>query len=128
MRCPDSLHERALVLTKLVRRGHSLAAVALAAGLAGALPRLAPETGVVVPGNAVLTGFSGYIAKPAPPSEDPFDYLTIDLDGPAAQVVDLSVLGPKGQLSDALKTFAIPAAFIGQVFGVVLDDAPSPSV
>jgi hypothetical protein len=107
-----------------------LAVYAAAAALSVALilPAAAQDTAIVQTGNAVVTGFSGFVSYPAPDAEDPFDYLTINLDGPSAQVVDLSYLGTQGQLSDALKTFAVPAAQVGQVFGVTLDNAPNPNI
>ena len=86
------------------------------------------EGGIVGPGNAVVTGFSGFVANEAPVGADPFDYLSINPDGPAAQVIDLSALGPQGQLSDAPKTITDPASQIGQVFGVALDNAPAPNI
>jgi hypothetical protein len=106
--------------------GRRLATAAAAIWLAGGVA-LAQES-IVGPGNAAVTGFSGIIANEAPEGEDPFDYVTINPDGPAAQVIDLSSLGPQGQLSDALKTFVVPANQIGQVFGVALDNAPQPSI
>jgi hypothetical protein len=63
------------------------------------------------------------VAAPPSPGEDPFDTVTINPDGPSAQVIDLSSLGPQGQLSDALKTFAVSSAQIGQLFGVAIDNA-----
>ena len=88
----------------------------------------AQNGGIVGPGNAVVTGFAGTVAAPAPPGEDPFDHVTINPDGPSAEVIDLSNLGPQGQLSDALKTFAVSAAQVGQVFGVAIDNAPQPNI
>ncbi len=107
-------------------RSSVLAAVALA--VAHAVPAAAQNPAIVEPGNVVVTGFSGTVAYPAPAGADPFDYVTINGDGPSAQVVDVRYLGAQGQLSDALKTFAVPAAAIGQVFGVALDDAPNPNI
>ena len=104
------------------------AAAATVLAVAFALPASAQDAAIVQAGNAVVTGFSGFVSVPAPDEEDPFDYLTINLDGPSAQVVNLSYLGSQGQLSDALKTFAVPSAQVGQVFGVALDNAPNPNI
>ena len=82
---------------------------------------------IVGTGSAVVSGFSGFVTNDAPDGEDPFDYVTVNPEGVAAAVVDLSSVGPQGQLSDALKTFVVPAAQTGQVFGVALDNAPQPN-
>jgi len=88
----------------------------------------AQEGGIVGPGSAVVTGFSGFLTNETPDGEDPFDYVTVNPEGSAAVVVDLSSVGDQGQLSDALKTFVVPAAQTGQVFGVALDNAPQPNI
>jgi hypothetical protein len=78
-------------------------------------------------GQALVTGYSGSEAVAPPAGGDPFDYLRIKLDGPSARVVDLRVLGPQGQLSNAPKPFTVSASQVGQVFGAALDDAPQPN-
>ena len=88
----------------------------------------AQDGGLVAPGAAVVTGFSGFVANEAPPEADPFDYLSINPEGPSAQVMDLSALGPQGELSEAPKTATIQAGQTGQVFGVALDNAPAPNI
>ena len=99
-----------------------------ALAMAWIAPAAAQDAAIVGDGNAVVTGFSGYLVNEAPADEDPFDYVTVNPDGTAAEVVDLSALGPQGQLSDAPKTFVVPASQTGQVFGVALDNAPQPSI
>ena len=70
--------------------GHHLrqaAALAFAMLLIGAAPAAAQQSqGIVGPGNAVVTGFSGTSPNQAPDGGDPFDYLSIDLNGPSARV------------------------------------------
>src|SRR6516165_7147181 len=94
------------------------AAFAAAGLILAAVPGEAQEgtPAIVNPGNAVVTGFSGTAPGQAPEGADPADYLTIDLNGPAARVVDLSTLAPQGQLTSAAKPFTISAAQVGQVF------------
>ena len=85
------------------------------------------QDGIVKPGDAVVTGFSGVTATQAPDGADPFDYTMIDTSGPAARVVDLTSLGPQG-ISAAPKTFTVTAGEVRQVFGVALDSADPPNL
>jgi len=105
-----------------------LSGLALAALITGAWPAEAQSPGIIAQGNAAVTGFSGSIANPPQPGGDPSDYLTIDTGGPSVRVVDLSTLGPQGQLSNVAKPFTATAGQVGQVFGVALDNAPAPSI
>ena len=109
-------------------RNIGLAAAALAFCLGSTAEAQQAGTGLVGRGNAVVTGFSGFIAGQAPAGTDPFDFLSINTDGASAEIVDLSTLGPQGQLSNAPKVASIPAAQVGQVFGVALDNAPAPNI
>jgi hypothetical protein len=88
-------------------------------------------TGILAPGNAVVTGFSG-VKTPAAPTAgtDPADLTEIDLAGPSARVVDLQSPGapPQAQVIKAPKPFTATAAQVGQVFAVTLDDASPPNV
>ena len=127
MRLPDEVSRAVKGFRSIALRWLALATATACLALA-AVPAQAQNTGIIAPGNAVVTGFSGTIAAPAPPGEDPFDYITINPDGPSAEVIDLGNLGPQGRLSDALKTFAVSAAEIGQVFGVTVDNAPQPNI
>ena len=110
-------------------------AVALAAALLGASAATTavaqPTPGILAPGNAVVTGFSGARTPPSvPPDVNPADLTEIDLSGPSARVVDLQAPGapPQAQLLTAPKPFTATASQIGQVFGVALDDAMPPNV
>ncbi len=87
----------------------------------------AQQGAVLSPGDAVMTGFPGAAAQQAPGGADPFDYYMLNPQGPAARVVDLTSLGPQGQLSSAPKTFTVPASQVGTVFGIAIDDAAKPN-
>ena len=103
-----------------------LAATGLAA--MSAAPATA-QTAIVQPGYAVVTGYAGFVLPPNPPADaDPTDYLTIDPNGIAATVADLTKLGPQGALSTVPKPFSLTASQVGQVFGVALDDAAAPNI
>ena len=71
---------------------------------------------MLVPGDSIVTGFSGHIGA----SQD----RSIDLDGPSAQVLSLRDFsqGPQGGLSDAAIKHRITASQTGQVFAIALDD------
>ena len=101
------------------------AALTLALSLSGPASAQSPA-GVYAPGEAAVTGFSGAVR----PSEialgqDPDARTFIDPEGPSLRVVDLSRMGgpPEAQLVGAPKPFTVSAKWIGQVFGVALDDA-----
>ena len=112
---------------RFMRRSRLVLGLAvLASALSG--PAGAQEEGVLVPGEAVVTGFSGFAAAQPPAGQDPVDFVSIDLSGPSARVVDLRGLGPQGSLSEAPKPFTVTAQQVGQVFGVALDDAPAPNI
>jgi hypothetical protein len=112
---------------RLASRGLArFAGLALALGLAG--PALAQGGGIIQPGYAVVTGFSGTASGEAPQGEDPTDYVTIDYNGVAATVVDLTTLGGQGEVTEAQKVFSVTAGDVGQVFGVALDSAPQPNI
>ena len=90
-----------------------------------------PPTGLVAPGNAAVTGFSGA----SPPIQiavgvDPGEKTFIDLNGPSLRVVDLQHMGgpPTAQFVGAPKPFTFSAAAVGQVFGVALDDDAPPNI
>ncbi|HMN87631.1 MAG TPA: hypothetical protein PKA74_16835, partial [Bauldia sp.] len=111
-----------------VERLHAMLAGA-AIGLFGlAASATAQEGGIIGPGSAVVTGFSGFVTNEAPEGENPFDYVTVNGNGPSAVVIDMSSVGGQGELAPALKTFMVPAAQTGQVFGVALDNAPQPNI
>ena len=99
-------------------RSFALGFAALLAALTG---EASAQDGIVAPGYAVVSGFSGTLQNEQPAGEDPADYLTIDFDGPAANVIDLTQMGTPGELTQAPKVFTVTAAQVGQVFGVALD-------
>jgi hypothetical protein len=88
-------------------------------------------SGILAPGNAVVTGFSGTQGPgTAPQGVDPADLTEIDLSGPSARIVDLQAPGapPQAQLLTAPKRFTVTASQVGQVFAVALDDATPPNI
>ncbi len=89
---------------------------------------VAQQGGIVKSTSAVVTGFSGTTMRPPPAGATPADATTINPQGPAARVIDLSSLGSGGQLAGAPKTFTVTAGQVGQVFGIALDDAPNPDI
>ncbi len=100
---------------------NTLCAFALAAAAAVTLNSghalSAAGTGsMLVPGDSIVTGFSGNVSS----SEDRF----IDLDGPSAQVLSLRDFAhaPRGTLSDPAIKHRVTAAQVGQVFAIALDD------
>jgi hypothetical protein len=90
----------------------------------------AQPTGILVDGNAVVTGFSGVVPPvQIAPGIDPADKTLINRDGAVLRVIDLQAPGmPAGQLVTAPKPFTVRASQIGQVFGVALDDANPPNI
>lgn len=84
-------------------------------------------------GNAVVTGFSGTVA-PQPGqvigSRQPVDETFIDLNGVSARILDLGAPGFvwDGRAWSAAVQRTLLAGQIGQVFGVILDDAEAPNI
>ncbi len=74
-------------------------------------------------GDAVVTGFSG-LTRPADAARAPADGTFIDVNGPAARIFDPRRPGRAwaGQYWAAPRTRDIPAAAVGQVFGIAIDD------
>ena len=87
----------------------------------------AHEQGILMPGDAVVTGFAGIKAPDVPitPGADPLDLFHIDLDGPSAQILQLGATGApaQGQIISAQTPFKLRARDAGQVFAIALDDA-----
>lgn len=107
-----------------------LTLIAAAGALSFETHPAAAQNTVIVPGDAVVTGFSGTkTEKDVPKTVHPLDRTFIDLDGITVRVVDLSTLGtpPDGQLADVPNKLEIKARDTGQVFGVTLDDAAAPN-
>jgi hypothetical protein len=86
--------------------------------------------GILAPGNAAVTGFSGTKAPQPAPNTDPADLTEIDLTGPSVRIIDLQTMGapPQAQLVQAPKPFTATAAQLGQVFAVAIDDAVAPNI
>ncbi|WP_128919986.1 hypothetical protein [Bradyrhizobium nanningense] len=87
--------------------------------------------GIYAPGQAVVTGFSGGLRPfEIEPGQDADARSFINPDGPSLRVVDLSRMGgpPEAQLVGAPKPFTVSAKWIGQVFGVALDDGSPASI
>ncbi|MEO9874350.1 MAG: hypothetical protein ABJM26_06330 [Anderseniella sp.] len=106
---------------------NTLCAFALAATAAITLnsghARSASDTeSMLVPGDSIVTGFSGHGGS----QQDRI----IDLDGPSAQVLSLRnfAQGPRGSLSDAAIKHRITAGQVGQVFAIALDDGQDQAV
>lgn len=100
------------------------AALSLALVLGSAATAQTPR-GVYAPGQAAVTGFSGAV-RPAEmePGQNADALSFINREGASLRVVDLSRMGgpPEAQLVGAPKPFTVSAKWIGQVFGVALDD------
>lgn len=101
-------------------------AVALSLALAfGDAASAQTPRGVYAPGEAAVTGFSGAVRPfEMEPGQDADALSFINPEGPSLRVVDLRRMGglPEAQLVGARKPFTVSAKWIGQVFGVALDD------
>ena len=131
--CRSDAGSQPMVVGASIFRGRAPALFSIFAGLVGLAafgglaiaPAQAADASIFKRGDAVVTGFSGVKTdKEVPADVHPLDRTFIDLDGPSAQVFDLTVLGsaPRGQLSDVPSKLQIKARDVGQVFGVTLDD------
>lgn len=79
-------------------------------------------------GSAVLTRFGGTVAAPM---DDGRSVTVLDPDGVTGLALDPSTPGATASgrlLGDLPPLFAVTARQTGQVFGIALDDAPSPNV
>ncbi len=94
----------------------------------------AQGTGLLVPGDAVVTGFAGVVEpeRQEPPltPQQMLDETLIDVDGISARVNSLA--GPgyiwDGRTWYAEPYFEITARDVGQVFGIAIDDANFPNI
>jgi hypothetical protein len=93
-------------------------AVIFAASIASSVAN-AQQQGIMAPGDAAVTAFSGV------PTQQTSE--RIDSDGPSLRVIALPGSGPYG-LTNAAKRFTATARDIGQVFGVALDSQPAPDI
>jgi len=86
------------------------------------------------PGDAVVTGFSGTLAPgataPRSANRSAADLTFINPDGASVRIVDVAKPGYvwDGRLLPAPTKFAVPAKDVGQVFGIALDDQPTPNI
>jgi hypothetical protein len=91
----------------------------------------AADTGILAPGDAVVTGFPGTVppASPPAPGVDPMDLTFINPDGASMKVQRLQPSGPPtGQLIASPSVFAATARQVGQVFAITFDNAPIPNI
>ncbi|MBP0649957.1 hypothetical protein J8J40_23210, partial [Mycobacterium tuberculosis] len=82
------------------------------------------DPGILPPGTAAVSGFSGTITPGAvPPGADPAAQIVIDPNAPALRIFDLRALGgpADGRLLTAPTRLSVAAAAIGQVFGLAID-------
>jgi hypothetical protein len=102
-------------------------AIAIAAAMLAipAVPGLTQTSFTFVPGDTVITGFSGTVLTlpSLPPGVAPIDKTVIDVDAPSLSVFDLSTLGgaPQGSTISPAVKLSIKAKDIGQVFPLVFD-------
>ncbi|WP_316201499.1 MULTISPECIES: hypothetical protein [unclassified Bradyrhizobium] len=107
---------------------HAIRCIAVAASVAlahGNTASAQAPRGIYAPGQAVVTGFSGGLRPfEIEPGQDADAHSFLNPDGSSLRVVDLSRMGapPEAQLVGAPKPFTVSAKWIGQVFGVALDD------
>ena len=105
-----------------IRAVTGLIGVTLATSLyLSAAPAMA-QGGPMMPGDAVVTGFSGFKPLDMPSAgPDPLARFFIDTDGNAMQVLRLQPAGPpQGQLIPAPPVMQAKAGQIGQVFAITL--------
>jgi hypothetical protein len=113
------------------RRGLVAALVVAAGTIHGGAVLAQTAPGILAPGNAAVTGFSGAAApQTIAPGADPEDKTFIDLNGATFRIIDLQNMGgpPAAQLVSAPKPYTATAAQIGQVFAVALDNATPPNI
>ncbi len=113
------------------RFAQALLGLLLAFTSVGASSAQTPPPGIIKPGDAATTGFSGVTYPPrVRPGENPLEQTFIDLNGATLRIVDLQNMGGTayGQLVAAPKPFIANAAQLGQVFGVALDNQVPPNV
>lgn len=105
-------------------RGTFLATV-MASLLIGTATANAAEA-VLAPGDAVVSGFSGFRPSGAPmiPGTNPLDRFVINVDGASAQIQSVGVPGepPSGQLVATSSKRQFLARDVGQVFAITLEE------
>ena len=98
--------------------------------LAATIERASAQApGIMAPGDAVVTGFSGTVPPPPTFAGDPIDGTLIDLNGASMRIERLQPAGPPtGQMIAAPTVFQVPAQAVGQVFPITFDDWPNPNI
>jgi hypothetical protein len=87
----------------------------------------AQEPGFMASGDMVVTGFPG--TRPPADGSGAIEKTFIDIEGASLRVFDVSAPGvPRAQLLEREPKYQAFAGEIGLVFGIALDDAPSPSI
>lgn len=119
--CPPRQMRRA----RCVARGAILATV-MTSLLIGTAAAHAAEA-VLAPGDAVVSGFSGFRPSGAPviPGMNPLDQFVINVDGASAQIQSIAVAGepPSGQLVPTSSKRQFLARDVGQVFAIALEES-----
>jgi hypothetical protein len=87
--------------------------------------------GILAPGDAVVTGFSGTMPPliPLAPGMNPLDFTFINPEGNSMEIERLQPNGPPaGQLIPSPSMYAAIARDVGQAFAVTLDNATPPNI
>src|SRR4029077_16009879 len=91
-------------------------------------PSAAPQRGMQ-PGEAFVTRFSGVVTTPGQPNQPPIT--SINVNGVAGSIIDIRApaFPPIGLhwMTEPQRN-AVTAREVGQIFGVVLDDATPPNI
>ncbi len=86
---------------------------------------LTPPPVAILPGDAAISGFSGVGLADGtlPPGVNPLDKTVITIANPSLKILDLSNVGgvAAGQLLPPNVKFSVPAADVGQVFGLAFE-------
>lgn len=118
-------------IRNLTRFAHALLGMLLACASVATGSAQTPSSGIIKPGDAAATGFSGVTYPPkVRPGEDPLAQTFIDFNGATLRIFDLQNMGgmAHGQLVSVPKPFIANAAQLGQVFGVALDNQVPPNI
>jgi hypothetical protein len=118
-----------LIGVRILRSPRSIAiGLAAACGLALAIDPAAAQQGGLQPGEAFVTRFSGVTQAPGPNGQQ---IPVINLNGTSGSIIDLRApsFPPMGiHWMTEPQSNPVTAAQVGQVFGVVLDDATPPNI
>lgn len=86
----------------------------------GAMQTSAFADGILTPGSAAVTGFSGVLA-----TED--NNILFDNNGPSVRIITLPGSSPFG-LREVSKPFTVKNSDVGLVFGIAIDNAAQPNI